>query len=220
MNRTIFEDIRSLSGLENEERLDEGLKYFKTSGRIAKFADKLENKVNTKKNMDVSEKKVIKELIKRMRELSKEFKEVEVLFSNKSTPSDAKMIRSKFKRLKLKYIDTLKYANRRNVRLVFLKTSGILVLLFVNIFITIAGVAIYALVRKTKKMNYVKDTLGDNKEALGDDFYAVSKEDELIKSLTKDTKLWGKKIKQAKKYDKVKDIQDDESMKDQEQEES
>lgn len=58
--------------------INEGLKFFKKSDRLIKYADKIDEK-NKKKNNDPK----LSDLVSKMRELSKEYSEVEQRFANK-----------------------------------------------------------------------------------------------------------------------------------------
>lgn len=89
--------------LTEEYYLEEGLKFFKKSGRLYKYADRVNNKlINAEKRGKVSETelKELKKLTKELVALADEYKVIEDDFAKDNTKKD--VAKTKIKRVNLK----------------------------------------------------------------------------------------------------------------------
>lgn len=88
--------------LENE--INEELRFFKKSEKLSNYADKIENKLSKfikSKNIEPEKASLINDFIKKIRDASKEFSDVETSFKNKSI--SRKEAKEKLDKLKEKY---------------------------------------------------------------------------------------------------------------------
>jgi len=127
-----------------EEYLQEGLKYFKKSKRLYKFADKIDNKI-AKEKMKLEKKgkdvnlDTIEKTSKEIRKLADSYKVVEDAFASKEI--DRSTAKQKINDLKIKYGAVLQYIRKENVKKAF-KFLGIGALLIgLGAFLTSSGAA-------------------------------------------------------------------------------
>ena len=110
---------------KNEEQLDEGLKFFKESKKLTKYADKIEAKLlakHRKSKLSADEYSMMKTLLKEIRKASDDFERLEKKYKVKDlSKQDAKLEHAKYKK---KYGGMLKDIKSDKVKKLFV-TLGI-----------------------------------------------------------------------------------------------
>jgi hypothetical protein len=112
------EEILQNSGFSSDQiLLTEGIRFFKHSKRLKKFAGKIMDKVGKYKGVSVGSetKRKLVELAKRINNAATDFEKLEIKFT-KATGPEKKELKNKYKTTKDKYVEILKLLRKEEVK--------------------------------------------------------------------------------------------------------
>lgn len=171
MNNRMLEDIREVSGLDNEHfYLSEGIVFFKNSSKIKKLSHNISKKLDKAKESGKfgEEVKIMSNLVDRLNTISIEFERVEKKYILEKSKEKKQNIKKEYANLEEKFSDILTVIKEDNVRkaMIVLKVAGAVVAILLIGFIALAALeqagvlagAASNVDARAQKMNLIQNT--------------------------------------------------------------